>query len=264
VETYRGQTAATGTASQFFAGVQLLGRGLAIFARNPGLLLLGLIPAAITGALFLAGFGLLLFFISDLARLVTWFADDWSKGLRDVVRFVAAIGILGMSVLLAMLTFTALTLLIGDPFYEKISGKVEERFGGVPNEVQVPWWRSLARSLGDTARMVLISIAIGIPLFFVGFIPVVGQIVVPIVGAAVGGWFLAVELVGVPFARRGLLLADRRRLLRANRPLALGFGVSVFVCFLIPLGAVLVMPVAVAGGTLLARRVFGLPYQERA
>jgi CysZ protein len=40
--------------------------------------------------------------------------------------------------------------------------------------------------------------------------------------------------------------------------LALGFGVSVFVCFLVPLGAVLVMPAAVAGATLLTRHAYGL------
>jgi CysZ protein len=42
--------------------------------------------------------------------------------------------------------------------------------------------------------------------------------------------------------------------------MALGFGVATFVCFLIPVvGAVLVMPAAVAGATLLSRRLFGLP-----
>jgi CysZ protein len=52
-------------------------------------------------------------------------------------------------------------------------------------------------------------------------------------------------------------LPERRSLLRADRPTTLGFGVAVFVCFLIPLGAVLVMPAAVAGATLLARRALG-------
>jgi CysZ protein len=33
----------------------------------------------------------------------------------------------------------------------------------------------------------------------------------------------------------------------------------VFVCFLVPLGAVIVMPAAVSGATLLARRVLDLP-----
>jgi CysZ protein len=47
--------------------------------------------------------------------------------------------------------------------------------------------------------------------------------------------------------------------LRANRPLTLGFGVAVFLCFLIPLGAILLMPAAIAGATLLSRRALGRP-----
>lgn len=117
------------------------------------------------------------------------------------------------------------------------------------------WWRSLL----DSARLVLRSLSLTIPLFFAGFLPLVGQTVVPVLAAAVGGWFLALELVGAPFARRGLRLPDRRRMLRAHRPLALGFGTAVFVCCLVPFAAVLIMPAAVAGGTLLARQVLGLP-----
>jgi CysZ protein len=50
--------------------------------------------------------------------------------------------------------------------------------------------------------------------------------------------------------------------LRRHRWLALGFGVAVFLCFLIPLGAVLLMPAAVAGATLLTRRVHGQPVER--
>jgi CysZ protein len=41
----------------------------------------------------------------------------------------------------------------------------------------------------------------------------------------------------------------------------LGFGVPVFVVFLVPFVAVLVMPGAVAGATLLTRRVLGQPHE---
>ncbi|WP_408635466.1 EI24 domain-containing protein [Phytohabitans suffuscus] len=249
---------APGVVGEFFAGVGLLGRGIGMYARSPRLVLLGIIPALISGLLFVAAFVTLIYFVSDLAELATWFADDWSEGPRDLVRFLAAIGILGLGGLIGVLTFTAVTLLIGDPFYEKISETVEERYGGVPGEVEVPWWLSLRRSLWDSVRLIALSVAIGIPLFFLGLLPFVGQTVIPVIGALVAGWFLALELVGVPFFRRGLRLPDRRRVLAGNRPLALGFGVSVFCCFLIPLGAVLIMPAAVAGGTLLARKVLGL------
>lgn len=244
---------------EFFSGVGLLGRGIGMYARSPRLLLLGLIPAVISGLIFLAAFATLIYFVSDLAEQVTWFAEDWSEGLRDAAQFLAALGILGLGGLLGVLAFTAVTLLIGDPFYEKISESVEERYGGVPGEIEVPWWRSLRRSLADSLRLLALSAMIGIPLFLLGLVPVIGQTVIPVIGALVGGWFLALELVGVAFYRRGLRLPERRKVLRANRPLALGFGVAVFCCFLIPLGAVFVMPAAVAGGTLLARRVLGQP-----
>ncbi len=250
---------APGVVGEFFAGVGLLGRGLGMYARSPRLVILGIIPSLISGLLFVAAFVTLIYFVSDLAELLTWFADGWSEGMREAVRFLAAIGILGLGGLIGVLTFTAVTLLIGDPFYEQISGKIEERFGGVPGEVEVPWWRSLRRSLWDSLRLIALSILIGIPLFFLGLLPLVGQTVIPVIGALIGGWFLALELVGVPFFRRGLRLPDRRRVLAGHRSLALGFGVSVFCCFLIPLGAVLVMPAAVAGGTLLARKVLDLP-----
>jgi CysZ protein len=244
---------------EFAAGVGLLARGIGLYVRSPGLMLLGLIPALISGLLFAGAFITLVAFISDIAEAVTGFADDWSEGMRDLVQWAVAAALLGVAALLTVVAFTAVTLLIGDPFYEKISERVEDRFGGVAGAVELPWHRSLRRNLLDSLRLMATSLLLGIPLFLGGLIPVVGQFVMPVVGALVAGWFLAIELVGVPFARRGLRLADRRRELRTRRPLALGFGVAVFVCFLIPFGAVLVMPAAVAGAALLTRRVMSAP-----
>ncbi|MDO3703893.1 EI24 domain-containing protein [Micromonospora sp. C28SCA-DRY-2] len=253
----------TGAARRFFTGVGLLLRGLALYVRSPGLMLLGIVPALISGALFVTAFVALAFFVDDLAEWVTPFADDWSATPRSLVRVVAGLAFLGLGGLLGVLAFTAVTLVIGDPFYEKISERVEERLGGTPGAVEVPFWSSLRRSLADSVRLVALSVLFGIPLFAAGFIPVVGQTVVPVIGAAVGGWLLALELVGAPFYRRGMRLPDRRSVLKADRPTALGFGVAVFVCFLIPLGAVLIMPAAVAGATLLARRSLGQSIEER-
>ncbi|GIG96356.1 EI24 domain-containing protein [Plantactinospora mayteni] len=243
--------------SAFGSGVGLLFRGLAVYGRSPMLVLLGIVPAVISGALYLAGLGTLIYFSDDLAALITPFADDWSNVARQTLRLIAGLALLGLGGLLGVLTFTAITLVIGDPFYEKISERVEERYGGVPDEVELPWWRSLRRSIADAARLLVRSVLFGVPLFVAGFVPVLGQFVVPVIAAMVGGWFLAMGMVGVPFQRRGLRLPDRQRALRAHRPLTLGFGVAVFLCFLIPLGAVLLTPAAIAGATLLARRTLG-------
>jgi len=241
--------------AQLMAGVRLFGRGLRIYGRSPRLVLLGILPALLTLVLFGVLFGLLLYFVDDLSRLVTWFADDWSSGWRTAIRIAAGIGLVGLSMLIWAVSFTAITLLIGDPFYEKIAESVEDDLGGVPGAVNLTWYHELGRSVRDSLRLLMLSTLIGIPLFLCGFIPVVGQTVVPVIGAFVGGWFLAVELVGVAFARRGLGMRDRLRVLRTRRWTAVGFGACVFLVFLIPLGAVFVMPAAVAGATLLAREL---------
>jgi CysZ protein len=243
----------------FFTGVSFLGMGVRRVARRPKLVLLGIIPAILSLALFIGLFVILFYYLGDLSQKATWFANGWASAAREAIRVLAGIAIVGVAGLLAVVSFTAVTLLIGDPFYETIAESIEDDLGGVPGEVKTGFFRSLGRSLADSIRLTLVTLLIAVPLFFLGLIPVVGQIVAPVIAAMIGGWFLSVELVGIPFQRRGLRLPDRRRALRKNRSAAMGFGVAVFACFLIPLGAVLIMPAAVAGAALLTRHTFGQP-----
>ena len=254
-----GRDAGAGTIRQFALGASLFGRGVGLVLRAPRLLALGLLPALIAGVLYGVAIVLLLTYLPGISGGMATAVAGSSGPWHDLLQVLGGLALLGAAVLLGVLSFTAVTLLIGDPFYERISERVERRYGGVRDTVEVPFWRSLGRSLVDSLRLIALSIACGIPLFVLGFVPVIGQSVAPVVGALVGGWLLALELTGAPFQRRGGRLRDRRRVLRANRPLALGFGVVVFLCFLIPLGAILFMPAAVAGATLLARRALGQP-----
>jgi CysZ protein len=256
-------------------GVRLLGRGFGAYARSPKMLLLGLIPAVISLVLVVAALVLLVVYIDSVGNALTWFAADWPEGGRQVVRVAAEVAIVVVAVFVAVFTYTALTLIIGDPFYEVISKQVEDRVtaaaaagaaaagGGAAAvrrvEVEIPWYRSLRWNLVDSLRLLVLSVSVSVPLFLLGFVPVVGQTVVPVLDAIVGGWLLAVELTGIPFNRRGLRLRDRRRALRAHRALALGFGIPVFLMMLVPFLGVLVVPAAVAGGTLLTHRVLGPP-----
>ena len=249
---------------EFFDGVRLFGRGMRLVARSPRFIALGIVPVILSLILYAGLFALLVYFFGDLVRLATWYAQDWSSAFwRESVEAATGVAVAGAAVLLAIPTFTAVTLAIGDPFYEKISESIEDKLGGVPDAVDWPWWRSLLRGIADSARLLLLTLLVAIPLFLIGIIPVVGQVIAVILGAMAGGWFLAVELVGIPFYRRGLRLSDRRRMLRGRRKTTVGFGVAVFLCFLIPFGTILLMPAAVAGGTLLTRRVFGLPASEK-
>jgi CysZ protein len=252
-------TPAASAGRDFFTGVGFLLRGIGTYARSPKIMLMGLIPAVISGLLLIGAFVAMVFFVGDVVRWATPFIDDWSTGTRDTLRFVVMLAVAAVWMVLSVLVFAALTLAVGQPFYEAISKRVEDQLGGVPNEVDVKFWRNLPRSIFDSVRLLVVAGLFSIIIFAIGVVPVVGTIIAGVLGASLGGWILALELSGVPFERRGMRLKQRRKMLRTRRPMALGFGVATFLCFLIPLGAVLVMPAAVVGATLLSRRLFGQP-----
>lgn len=231
----------------FFTGVGFFFQGLGWVARNGRWWLFGLIPALIAFVVCVAALVLLGTNAMEIADFLTPFADSW--GWRDAFRVTVSIVLFLGGLALAVLTFTALTLAIGEPFYEKLSGTVDE----VPGYEERPWWRTLPRSIRDSLVTLGYVLLFTIPLFFLGFIPVVGQTVVPVIGAAISGFFLTVELTTLSMERRDLPRKARFALLRANKPAALGFGVVVFLLFLVPFVAIIAMPAAVAGAALLVR-----------
>jgi CysZ protein len=246
----------------FFDGVGYFLRGLGWVARRPAQWLFGLIPALIVLVLYGTALGALAWNLDDVAGWLTPFAGDWSDGPRKATRVLVAIAVFGASAFLALLTFTALTLLIGDPFYESISVRVEESQGGAPPEPDVPLMTRIARAVKDTVLLGLVALCFAVVFFVCGLIPLIGQTVVPVAAALVSGYFLAGELMSVALDRRGILRRERFALMKRNRPLVLGMGVATVVVFLIPLGAVLAMPGAVAGGTLLARERLGTDFPQ--
>lgn len=230
----------------------MFGRGLGILLRSPRLLLLGLLPALLTALLLTGGVIALVYWIDDLAALVTPFADDWAAGWRAAVRVAVGIGLFGAAVLIGLISFSALTLAVGGPFYESIAEKVEDDLGAPPSSAELPWWRLLWLGLRDGVLLVLRSLMFTIPLLLAGFIPIVGQTVVPVLLALVTAWFFALELVAVSFYRRGLDLRQRRAVLRKRRALAFGLGLPASLLCLIPFAAIVVMPIAFVGGVLVA------------
>ncbi|GAA4637347.1 EI24 domain-containing protein [Actinoallomurus vinaceus] len=240
-------------------GVRYFLRGMGWVARRPGQWLFGLIPALIVLVGYVVALVVLARYDWDVAKAMSPFADHWSKGLRDATRGLIAVLVFGAAVMIAVVTFTAVTLIVGDPFYESLSGRVEESAGGLPLEARVPLLRQLARAIADAIIVGTVTALFAVLFFALGFVPAIGQTVVPVVAAFVSGYFLTFELTSIALERRGIRRRQRFALLRRDKWLVVGFGVTVFVVFLIPLGAVLTMPGAVAGGTLLARERLARP-----
>ncbi|WP_395571558.1 EI24 domain-containing protein [Streptomyces sp. BK79] len=241
------------------AGFGHLLRGQRWVARHGRSYGFGLLPGLITLVLYAVALVSLALWGTDFVAWATPFADDWSSPWSGLFRGFLTAALFALSLLLAVLTFTAVTLLIGQPFYESLSERVDRDVSpdGTAPESNLPLLRELWISGRDSLRMLLRAAVWGVLLFALGFIPVVGQTVVPVVGFLVTGFFLTEELTSVALQRRGVEVRDRLALLRSRKRLVWGFGTPLAVSFLVPFVAVFLMPGAVAGATLLARELLG-------
>lgn len=234
---------------EFLAGFRDLGHGFGMWCRRPRLMLLGLLPAAIAFivlAAALTGFGV------SLPRLVDWstpFADGWQESLRIGLRITLGAVLFGGAAALAAVTFTALSLIIGDPFYAHIHLQTEADCGPPLPTSSVTFTQTVAAG----ARLVLLGVGVAALVWLAGFLPFVGTPLAAVLGVTLTGRLLASEVLGRPFDARGFDRRSRGTLIAARRWRVLGFGIATQLCFLIPLGAVVTMPAAVAGATFLTR-----------
>ncbi|MEV7770417.1 EI24 domain-containing protein [Kitasatospora sp. NPDC086791] len=246
------------------AGMKYLVEGQKWVGRHGRWWGFGMLPALLA----LIGYAVALAFLGawsvDLAGWATPFADHWGSPWRGLLRDALAAIVFGGGLLFALLTFTAVTLLVGQPFYEALCAKVDETEGGAPAPPDTPLWRELLIAVRESVSVLARVAAFGVVLFACGFVPLVGQTVVPVLGFLVSGFFLTVELTAVALQRRRVPQPERIRLLRARLGLALGFGTPLVLAFLVPLVTVLAMPGAVAGATLLARDLVPAGAQEAA
>ncbi|MEW2403713.1 EI24 domain-containing protein [Streptomyces sp. NPDC046862] len=240
-------------------GFRYLLQGQRWIARHGRQYGFGLLPGLITLVLYAAAITALALWGPDFVAWSTPFADDWSSPWLGLFRGFLTAVLFGLGLLLAVVTFTAATLLIGQPFYENLSEQVDRDVSpdGTAPESGLSLPRELWISARDSLRIVIRAALWGILLFALGFLPFVGQTAVPVLGFFVTGFFLTEELTAVALQRRRVELRDRLALLRTRKTLVWGFGTPLGIAFLVPVVAVFLMPGAVAGATLMARDLMG-------
>jgi CysZ protein len=237
-------------------GLRLFARGAVTVLGSPRLLLLGAVPALLVSVLYVAALVTLAAWLPDLAAGLTPFADGWSEGARSAARVAAGAAIVAAAGAVAVVTFVAVTLAVGGPFYEKLAEIVDDELGAPPAPPS-SWARAIARGVRDGLILVGLSVLAAVPLFALGLVPVVGPVLAPVAAALVGGRLLMIELTAPALLRRGLAMRDRRRLLRTRKALTWGVGVPTYLLAAIPLVAILAVPAGSAAATLLARELRG-------
>ena len=242
--------------TEALGGATLLVRGARLLVQRPKLFLLGAVPPLAMSVLFLAALVALITQLGPITTAFTGFAAGWSEGIRTTFRVLAGAGVLGATLLVMIISFSTLTMALGAPIYDKISEAIDADLSGGLPESGESWRSSVPRALKQSVILISISVAAALPLFLAQFIPIAGQTVVPVISACFGGWMLCFELIGPSFERRGQpRLGQRRAAMQRRRWLALGFSVPCFLLLAIPFLAVVVFPVATAGGVLLTREL---------
>ncbi|MEW2545075.1 EI24 domain-containing protein [Streptomyces sp. NPDC047002] len=215
----------------------------------------GLLPGLVTLVVYAAALIALAYGADDAVAWATPFADGWGSPWQGLFRGGMTVLLCALGLFLAVVTFTAVTLLVGQPFYEALSEAVERDRspdGTVPDS-GLSWWRGMLVSLRNSLYVLVRVAAWGVLLFALGFLPFVGQTVVPAVGFCVSGFYLTQELTAVALERRRVGAREQLAWLKGRRLMALGFGVPLTLAFLVPVVAIFLMPGAVAGATLMAR-----------
>ncbi|MFJ2741156.1 EI24 domain-containing protein [Streptomyces sp. NPDC087440] len=245
----------------FGVGFKYLAKGQQWMAQHGRSYGLGLLPGLVTLVLYVGALVGLIAWSDDFVAWATPFADGWGDTWLTLFRGVLRVLLFALALFLAVITFTAVTLLVGQPFYEALSERVDRSrsHDGTAPESGLPLLRELWISARDSVRVLVRVLFYGILLFACGFIPVIGQTVVPVIGFCVSGFFLTEELTAVALQRRGIEFKERLALLRGRRSLVLGFGVPLTLAYLVPFVAVFLMPGAVAGATLMARDLLEEP-----
>lgn len=223
--------------------------------RRPGIRRYVLIPLIINVLLF---GGAIYWGWSELGHVQTWVGDrlpDWLEWLDVVIWPLFVLTIL----VVVFYLFTPLANLVAAPFNAFLAERVEQELAGMPGDPRQGgpsgFLRELLRVLWSELRKLVYMVLWTIPLLVLFMVPV-ANLAAPLLWTLFGAWMLSIEYMDYPMGNHGMNFPEERRLLRRQRPLALGFGGGVLLMTMIPFVNFLAMPVGVAGATSLWVREF--------
>ncbi len=148
--------------------------------------------------------------------------------------------------------FSIIAEIIGAPFYEEIGARVDKN-----HKVQIverPWYKEVVMTISQEAQKLVALGGIMILMFFMQFIPVLGQLVSASLGFGLLVLTLGADSVGPALYRRGLVLGARRKWVIRNWLPVVGMGMAKALGLIIPVLNIIVLPVSAAGGTLLVQK----------
>lgn len=193
--------------------------------------------------------GLIWAFFANIGNLFDMWLPNWLEWLS----FILIPLIFLMILVIFYFTFTTLANFVAAPFNGLLAEKVElyltnEPLGDMSINAML---KDLPRMLKREWQKMMYSLPRLIALFLLGFVPVLGQTVVPVLAFIFGAWLIAIQYCDYPFDNHRISFGRMRNALAQQRVLNFTFGSLVSLFTMIPLVNLVVMPVAVCGATAL-------------
>jgi len=221
-------------------------------ARAPGLARYTWLPALVSLIVIVTGLTLAFGWLSDLSVWLTGLLPGWLGFLSAVLTPLLYV----LGVLLGAWLLGLLAVLISSPFLGDLSIAVERaEFASAP-EQPPSFWQGALGALGRELRKMAYYLPRLLVVFVITLIPVI-NLAAPLVWLLFGSWILAIQFCDYPSENRGRPFRETVTLLERHRAAALGYGACATLALSIPLVNFLLIPVAVAGGTILWRRLQG-------
>ncbi len=226
-------------------GIRTLARGFRLLGK-PEIRIYVVLPLLINLLLFGA---LLWYGYSFFQPFVVWLMS-YVPGFLDFLEWLIWLFVGGLAVVTVFFAFTPIANIVSAPFNALMSEKIEELLTGEPVASDVSFARMAIDAVGSQIRKLFYIMIWALGLFLVSLIPII-NLISPLLWLVFGSWLISLEYLDYPMGNHDLVFAEQKRRLAKRRGLALGFGGSVMVMTSIPVVNFFVIPVAVAGSTLL-------------
>ena len=149
-------------------------------------------------------------------------------------------------------SFNLITNIIAAPFYGMLAEKIENRLTGnmlpseSPTSIVV---RTIKREIIKLWYFISRGVLVAFGLFILAFIPPF-NLLVPVLATLWTAWVLTLQYVDYPADNNHMPFSELRRQIKSKGYSTTGFGGSILLGSMIPVVNIVIMPIAVAGGTL--------------
>lgn len=169
--------------------------------------------------------------------------------------WIGIVAVFGLLLVGYAFVFSIVAEVIGAPFYEEIGVRLDKS-AGAPIVERTIWQEVVFAVRQESVKLVLLGL-VALFGFVLQFLPGVGQVLSAVFGFSVLVVTAGADAVGPALARRGLMLADRRKWVLAHLAPVLGLGAAKALGLVIPVFNIVVLPMAAAGGTRLVQHYDG-------